>query len=282
MMINNKRVNAIQQERTLERSHRRGLKTGFGVSSQKYLTDIKSQISTDVGGYNSSSSKVIETFDVKTTKSILLRQIVEKCTVRSSLRLGKDNNDCANEGDLVKIDNIRLKMLDEENLRQILMLRRDALKGFRIEGMEINNLISSILQDYSYVLYGGLPSGEEIVLKIPMEVESEFENKYCVDDLLIGHVSVIGVYKGIVTTDFITSNTFNYMATVGANKEEEGDSRVFNSSSSMQTVGAPVSTRKNGEYHFIDVIAVIQDITFFAPDVELPWYKRLGKLIKRV
>ena len=42
----------------------------------------------------------------------------------------------------------------EESLRQFLILRRDALKGVMIEGMEINNLINSVLQDYAYTLKG--------------------------------------------------------------------------------------------------------------------------------
>lgn len=36
------------------------------------------------------------------------------------------------------------------------MLRKDALKGMRVEGIEINNLMSSILRDYSiYPLWEG-------------------------------------------------------------------------------------------------------------------------------
>ena len=215
MMINNVVLSSIQRENTsgLEQflSKTSSLVGSIGVSSQRYLAEIKSVIGTERSEHNINSSKMIESLDVKTTKSILLRQIVEKCTLVTAFS-------SLEEGVLVKLDNIQLKILNEENLRQILMLRKDALKGFRVEGMEINNLVSSILQDYSYVLYGQLPSGDEIVIKIPLEIQNEFESKYNVDDLLIGHVSVIGVYKGSVTESFITSNTFNYLTSVGDRK----------------------------------------------------------------
>ena len=77
------------------------------------------------------------------------------------------------------------------SLRKFLILRRDASKRFRVEGIELNNLVSSMLQDYSYTLRGKvfsadmMTSTDEIVIKIPMEIQSEFENKYSIDDLLI-------------------------------------------------------------------------------------------------
>ena len=85
--------------------------------------------------------------DVKTTKSILLRRVIEQCA--STIELKN-----LTEGDLVKIDCVKLELLNEESLRQFLILRRDALKGMQVEGMEINNLISSMLQDYAYILRG--------------------------------------------------------------------------------------------------------------------------------
>lgn len=240
MMINNVIVSAIQREESTSQEYfSRGtaaISANMGISSQKYLAEIKSVIGSESSERNIGSSKMIESLDVKTTKSILLRQIVEKCKVCSSLISKADGVSPANEGDLIKINNIKLKILNEENLRQILMLRKDALKGFRVEGMEVNNIVSSILQDYSYVLYGQLSLNEEVIIKIPMETENEFENKYRVDDLLIGYVSIIGVYKGPVTENFITSNTFNYMAAMGGELQIEPEKKVFPSSISNTVI----------------------------------------------
>lgn len=292
MMIDNVIISSIQREKATSFEHytskSSSISANMGVNSQKYLAEIKSVIGVEASERNTNSSKMIESLDVKTTKSILLRQIIEKCSVCSTLEPTEAGVSNAHEGDLVKIDNIQLRILNEENLYQILMLRRDALKGFRVEGMEINNLVSSMLQDYSYVLYGQLPSGEEVIIKIPMEAENEFESKYKVDDLLIGHMSIIGVYKGSVTENFITSNTFNYMTALGGNQQIVPEKKVFPSSSS-QPVNAilPKGSEVKGgnKYSFIDIIAIVQDVSFYTPppeDVEekLPWYKRVWNWLR--
>ena len=52
----------------------------------------------------------------------------------------KDLDQC-NEGELVLLKNVKLSILDKKNLRQMLLLKRDALKGIQVEGIEINNII---------------------------------------------------------------------------------------------------------------------------------------------
>ena len=138
------------------------------------------------------TSKVVESLDVKTTKSILLRRVIDQCAPVSLM-----NNSV--EGDLVKVDRVKLELLNEDNLRQFLILRRDAFKGLQVEGLDVNNLMRSMLHDYAYILKGRVFDEKtegyvsEIIIKIPMEVQSEFENKYSINDLLIGHVSIVGI-----------------------------------------------------------------------------------------
>jgi len=277
MMINNVVLSSLQREHTntKESKHSKRSSLTGSLGSQRYLADVKSVIGSESSESNTYSSKLIESLDVKTTKSILLRQIVEKCKLISCF-------DSLYEGALIKLDGIQLKILNEENLRQILMLRKDALKGFRVEGMEINNLISSILQDYSYILFGHLPKGDDIVIKIPSEIQNEFESKYNVDDLLIGHVSVIGVYKGNVNESSITSNTFKYLTSYG-NQQIEPEKKVFPSSiQAVQQVVPCQMEQKN--YHFVDVIAIIQDVSFQQENLQivtkLPCYKQICNWIK--
>lgn len=280
MMMNNVILSSIQRENSAVRerysSFSTSLSSGIGTSSKKFLADIKSVIGVEASEKNINSSKMIESLDVKTTKSILLRRIVEKCIVFTSF-----SN--LNEGDLVKLDNIQLKILNEENLRQILMLRKDALKGLRVEGIDINNLVSSILQDYSYILYGSVNGNEDIIVKIPMEIENEFESKYNVDDLLIGHVSVIGVFKGDVTEDFISSNTFNYLSTIGS-QQIETEKKVIPSSREPQTSFSLQQSSSEKKYRYMDVIAIIQDVSFktITPKPPLPWYVKLWNFIRRI
>lgn len=210
MMINNVILTKIERDKSYSFEEQYGFTSSVSAKGTKqFLDGIKASISAETKETATSSSKVVESLDVKTTKSILLRRVIEQCA-----SVNKFDNSV--EGDLVKVDHVKLELLDEDSLRQFLILRRDALKGMRVEGMEINNLIGSMLQDYAYILKGIVydesmeTAISEIIIKIPMEIQSEFENKYNINDLLIGHVSIVGIYKGIVKEEIITSNTSTY------------------------------------------------------------------------
>lgn len=283
MMINNVILTTIQKDNS------RGFEKQYGFTSsisakgtKNFLDGIKASISADAKETSFSSSKVIETLDVKTTKSILLRRVIEQC---SNIK----NFDKVTEGDLVKVDNVRLELLDEESLRQFLILRKDALKGVRVEGMELNNIIGSMLQDYAYILKGSVIDREtktisiEIIIKIPLEIQTEFENKYNINDLLIGHVSVVGIYKGEVTEEFISSNTFTYLQEISMRQNIEGTTKVIKSSKQNQFI-LPRRTAKGDNYHFIDIIAVIQDVVFKleGPTIRLHWWNKIGNWLSNL
>lgn len=280
MMINNVILTKIETDHSSSFEAQYGFTSSISAQGTKdFLDGIKASISADAKETSTSSSKVVESLDVKTTKSILLRRVIDQCTSVAKL-------DESTEGDLVKIDRVKLELLNEESLRQFLILRRDALKGMRVEGMEVNNLIGSMLQDYAYILKGTVydrnthKSVTEIIIKIPMEIQSEFENKYNIDDLLIGHVSIVGIYKGVVSEDFITSNTFTYFQEAGAHKEKQATTTNKVIKSNTQPLSRNVETPKNhDEYHFVDTLAIIQDVAFkleAKPAPKLHWWNRLG------
>lgn len=256
MMINNVILASVQTENTKSIEKQLGFSSSMDIKGTKlFLERLKASISADARESKFSSSRVIENLEVKTTKSILLKKIIEKCKCVSDLR-------ALSEGDLIKIDNVKLEFVDENNLRQIAVLRKDALKGFQVEGMEVNNLISSMLQDYSYVLRGSLKKkdneSEKLIIKIPLELQDEFENKYSVDDLLIGHVSIIGLYKEFVREDSITKNTFTYLLNIGT--EQQSKDKIFKSDEPEEE--ARKLEIPGDACHFIDVIALIQDVRF--------------------
>ena len=280
MMINNVILTKIETDHSSSFDAQYGFTSSISAQGTKdFLDGIKASISADAKETSTSSSKVVESLDVKTTKSILLRRVIDQCASVAKL-------DESTEGDLVKIDRVKLELLNEESLRQFLILRRDALKGMRVEGMEVNNLIGSMLQDYAYILKGTVydrnthKSVTEIIIKIPMEIQSEFENKYNIDDLLIGHVSIVGIYKGVVSEDFITSNTFTYFQEAGAHKEKQATTTNKVIKSNTQPLSRNVETPKNhDEYHFVDTLAIIQDVAFkleAKPAPKLHWWNRLG------
>lgn len=280
MMINNVILTKIENDRTKSFEEQYGFTSSVSAQgTKKFLDGIKASISADAKETSFSSSRVVETLDVKTTKSILLRRVIEQCSHVSTF-------DKSSEGDLVKVDNVKLELLDEESLRQFLILRRDALKGVRIEGMELNNLVSSMLQDYAYILKGVVYDNvkesaiAEIIIKIPLEIQTEFENKYSINDLLIGHVSIVGIYKGIVKEEFISSNTFTYFQEAGTRQKQS----VENASKVIKSAIYPSATpkqqsQKEKEYYFIDTLAIIQDVIFNLEEPQIPklhWWNKLG------
>ena len=286
MIINNVIISSMQRENSNlnESSKRKGVSINSGVGT-KHLAEIKSGIGYESSDKSMTSSKMIELLDVKTTKSILLREIIGKCKDFKGF-----NNECK-EGDLLKIDKVNLSMLDEENLRQILMLRKDALKGLKVEGFEVNNLISSMLQDYQYILKGTFNNSKDaIILKIPMEIEDEFESKYNIYDLLIGHLSVIGVYKGTIEEDFIKNSTFSYLTNLDTQQKQPIE-KILPSSSAIQHNPVENSSVKSNEdikFHFIDIIALIQDVQFkeikpaTVEDIEEKnWYSKTIEFFRR-
>jgi len=263
MMINNIITSNIQKEISEEEETSTNIGTSINAElGNKFLAWIKSGIEADSEDKRANSSKLIESLEVKTTKSILLREIISKCKVTPL-------NDCQ-EGDLIKVENVRLSILDDENLRQILVLRKDALSGLMVEGFEVNNFITAMLQDYSYLLKGSSGASEDdfLILKIPMEIENEFESKYNVYDLLIGHLSIIGVYKGKVTEEFINTNTFSYFASLQTNQTSQSSSlKITPSSISVDDADDRTSSSSTSdEFHFIDTIALIQDVQFEQQD----------------
>lgn len=280
MMINNVILTKIENDRTKSFEEQYGFTSSVSAQGTKrFLDGIKASISADTKETTFSSVRVVETLDVKTTKSILLRRVIDQCSHVSDFL-------DSSEGDLVKVDNVKLELLDEESLRQFLILRRDALKGFRVEGMELNNLVSSMLQDYAYILKGIIydnektVAGAEIIIKIPLEIETEFENKYSINDLLIGHVSIVGIYKGVVKEEFISSNTFTYFQEIGMRqKQDEASSSKIIRSATCPTIPMTKSSKDERQYYFIDNLAIIQDVTFNFAEPKIPklyWWNRLG------
>ena len=196
---------------------------------------------------------MIEKLDIKTTKSILLKTIKNKAKEITNL-------DNCKEGELVLLKNVKLSILDKKNLRQMLLLKRDALKGIQVEGIEINNIVNSMIKDYSYILSGSLKideNNQQFVIKIPFEIENEFENNYSVDDIILGNVSVIGIYKNKNNIEDIANNTLNYFSN---NDFDNRDTKFFQSSKQ--------DIKNNNDYdgikeaHYIDVIGIIQEIKF--------------------
>jgi hypothetical protein len=214
----------------------------------------------------SDSQKVLETFEIKTTKSIILNEIIEKSNLITSF---KD----VQEGSLIKVDNVNLTLENEPELRTVKLFTSGSFKGMNIpgaNGFDINNLFNSMFKDYAYKMKGVMvENDDELLVKIPMTFESEFESSYSVDDLFIGKVSVVGLYKGKIKIDSL-KNSLEFFQEIGSmqnmisNKEEDvkeiQDSQYTTKKENNDFLFA---SSKDGdkEFHYIDLLAIIQNVS---------------------
>ncbi len=214
----------------------------------------------------SDSQKVLETFEIKTTKSIILNEIIEK----SNLITNFSNTQ---EGSLIKIDNVNLTLENEPELRTVKLFTSGSFKGMNIpgaNGFDINNLFNSMFKDYAYKMKGVIAeSDDELLVKIPLTFESEFESSYSVDDLFIGKVSIVGLYKGKIKIDSL-KNSLKFFQEIGtmqnmiSNKEDEvkeiQDSQYITNKENTDFLFAS-SKDRDKEFHYIDLLAIIQNVS---------------------
>ena len=262
MMLNNMILaeQQVEKEKSLEGDAYLKTKLGFNI------LDIFKLGEADAGGSlkGSGSKKVLETFEIKTTKSVILDEVVRKC---------KNANDFKNlsEGELIKIDNVKLSLENEDELRIVKFINSGALKNLAVpgaDGFDMNNLFNSMFKDYAYKIKGVVGGkNNNILIKIPLTFESEFESSYSIDDLCVGNVSIIGLYKGEIKVDDL-KNSFQYFQELGqlqnafpANKEDEEieESHYRINNDNKQTFSFKSSGDGN-VYHYIDLLAIIQNV----------------------
>ena len=225
----------------------------------KFLKLFNAEVGPDIKSGSSDSQKVLENFKVTMTKSLILSEVIEKCEIVSK------SFDKITEGQLVRIDNVSLSLENEMELRTVKMFSNGSFKGMRLPeagGIDINNLFNSMFKDYSYKLKGELNDcAEKILIKIPLTFENEFENMYNVDDLFIGNVSLIGIYKGKTKINGLKSS-FEFFQELGQVSESDPDNEVHNSQYSISTVVKLKSEDEDDgiDYNYIDLLAIVQVI----------------------
>lgn len=221
----------------------------------KFLKIFNAEVGADVRSGSTDSQKVLENFKVTMTKSLILSEVMEQCEVVTSFP------DDIKEGQLVRIDNVSLSLENETELRTVKMFSNGSFKGMKLPeagGLDVNNLFNSMFKDYSYKLKGDIfGSDDKLIIKIPLTFESEFENLYNVDDLFIGNVSVIGIYKGKTQINNL-KNSFEFFQELGQMTSDDADSEVHNSQYTQPTVIKFKSEDDGLDYHYIDLLAIVQ------------------------
>ncbi len=262
MMLSN--VIALSREEQTDQSTGKDIDYR-GKLGAKFLTMFNAELEAGRKNIKSDSQKVLETFEIKTTKSVILNEIIEKSqTVNDFSQL--------KEGKLIKIDNVNLSLENEAELRTVKLFASGSFKGMNIpgaDGFDINNLFNSMFKDYAYKIRGTINgSEEELLVKIPHTFESEFESSYSVDDLFIGKVSVVGLYKGKIKVDSL-KNSFEFFQEFGnmqnSNSSQNNENQeIQDSQHTAKTDNSNYlfvsSNQENKEFHYIDLLAIVQNV----------------------
>lgn len=253
MLINNKiKINA---EESIKKQ--KGYKQSYGIESS--FNTKKLPIKGDLGGEYSelTNHEYKEIQEIKNTNSTYLREILKKCKKVENLK------DLQN-GDLVKIDNVKLKIWNNEEILQANSIISGAFNGNTVDTysdgqafkINVNSLTNMILKDYKYYLMC-TKGKEKFYIDIPMKAEKEFENEYSIYDLEIGLVNIIGIYR----TEYYdpeNKTTYSKLQKLGNKQNIEIDEMK----SSRETKENRQESIKLGKAPYIDLIAIIQDLSF--------------------
>ncbi|WP_245893546.1 hypothetical protein [Polaribacter butkevichii] len=267
MMLSN--VIALSREKQSDSSDGKEVdyRGKLGINFLNFFNIAGASIEGEAGrkNFNSDSQKVLETFEIKTTKSVILSEIIEKSQSVNSFTDLK-------EGSLIKLDNVNLSLENEPELRTVKLFTSGSFKGMNIpgaNGFDINNLFNSMFKDYSYKMKGILEnSNDELLVKIPLTFESEFESSYSVDDLFIGKVSIVGLYKGKIKVDSLKNSfeffqelgTMQNMATNNNDETKEIQDSQYTTQNKDSNLIFASSKDGNKEFHYIDLLAIIQNV----------------------
>ncbi len=268
MLLNNRIVTGgtkeNEQESIIEKQ------TNIGINRNlNYLETVKSELglSHNVQTHNGIKNKVLENFDVKTTKSNMLASIIAKASEC-------DEDKIMNLGDLVLLRNATLELLNaEESYAITKMILNGAFKDTKISSnsddmkieFDLSAMINSLLKDCVYEL-GCSVGSKKYMLTIPMTFESDFENSYNIYDLQVGSVTIVGIYRGKRQYD----KRLSLQEIFSENKEqnrsctyEDKEYKLHSSSECKEDVITDANNKQKQlkEYQeVIDIIAVIQEI----------------------
>ena len=261
MMLNN----LVSINKSIEKDKAGDVSSDIGASfGLGFLKLFKGDAKVGIEAKGSLSNKVIETLEVKTTKSIILSEVFDKSSNIKSF------TDTVEEGSLVLINDVSLTLINDFELRTVKLFNSGAFKNLpipNVEGFDITSLFNSMFKDYAYKRKGEISnSDEQILIKIPITFDNEFESSYNVDDLFIGKVSVLGIYKGKTSISRL-KNTFEYFSELGSMQngllKSDDTDEIHDSQYTKDETNIMSTYWKEGDkkiYHYIDLLAIVQNI----------------------
>ena len=241
MLIDNK----VKEKMQLEKDTQKKFNGDGELDTQKLnkvplLDKIIPKIQANISGEYSKTKKVVDSVNVVSTKSTILKPIYDKATEIKELKQNKIGN-------LVKIRNVLLNIKNEDEIIATKSLLSGTLNNVQVEGAEgvdLTKFLEVLLKDSAYIL--------SITFKIPMKVENEMESQYSITDLEIGPVTLIGIYRGKHNNKKINKKI---------NRLQNLSNFYGNEDSGIEHDKEDENEKDNGvDTHFIDVIAIIQEL----------------------
>ena len=259
MLIDNKIMKTVEREQVSEEL----LKSTASIATKAGLLSGETSIQKE----DNSKKRVYENFDVKTTKSIMLRKLYE---------VAKDNNTNGNvsEGKLILFKNVELKRRNIDDTVLILNVLQDSkLKNQGNDSIEINmnKMMEKMLDDFTidYEFNQNVLTGEnnKCLIQLPYKSNENFENGYQHNDLQLGKLSIVGIYRGEIDfskRETVSSKFINMLYESYKNESTNQEDEIMKISSEkgkQQKFPFDFKPNKLSEkMHLIDVIAIIQEL----------------------
>lgn len=213
------------------------------------------------------SNRVEDTVKVVSSKSTILRPIYEKA--KEVRRL-----DDSKVGNLVKIKDVYLTVVNSDDVMATKALMSGLVSQVPVDGignMNFTSLMEVMFKGSAYVLCGELPhrfgSNEYMMLKIPMSAENEMESQYGISDIELGKVTVLGIYRGEFERCDVERKINRMMALNDRGKKNlERSTNIRDNGMDIEDgvqedkKDIPNPSLVQGKVHYIDVIAIIQDL----------------------
>ena len=242
--------------------------TTCAVSKIPVIGQYLPSVDLNGGLSHNKSNRVEDIVKVVSSKSTILKSIYEKAKELRRL-------DDSKVGNLVKIKDVYLTVVNSDDVMATKALMSGLVSQVPVEGignMNFTSLIEVMFKGSAYVLCGKLPHGfetnEHMMLKIPMSAENEMESQYSISDIEIGKVTVLGIYRGEFERYDVERKINRMMALNDITKNnqkqsidiQDSDADIEDGVRKEDKKAIPTASVKQGKVHYIDVIAIIQDL----------------------
>lgn len=228
--------------------------------TSSFLNKLIPTLSGEVKFAMSKSDKTSDTLRVVSTKSTILEPIIQK-----AVEIKKINDDRI--GKLIKIKDVNLTVVNASDILASKMLLSGILKNVPVDGLgnvDMTELMDVMLKGASYIATGRMPekieqnenASDKLIIKIPLEMGNEMESQYSISDLEIGSVTIIGIYRGV----FKYSNIKAQVDLLGQFEDTEPDIDIESETQELDSENNTIND--SDSLHFIDVIAIVQDLYF--------------------